>query len=96
MFGTIGHAHIAADKKGPLVDEMKTQAYAGVPGFVQGYVLFPEERPDEVFMVAMFTDRDAYYRNADDPAQHKRYLAYRALLEDDPNWTDGEWMSASG
>jgi hypothetical protein len=38
----------------------------------------------------MFTDREAYERNADDPAQNARYEAYRALLEADPQWHDGE------
>ena len=35
-------------------------------------------------------DREAYERNADDPAQHERYVEYRALLEDEPEWHDGE------
>ena len=30
-----------------------------------------------------------YDRNADDPAMHERYLEYRALIEDDPEWHDG-------
>jgi hypothetical protein len=27
---------------------------------------------------------------ADDPAQNDRYMEYRALMEDDPEWHDGE------
>ena len=28
-------------------------------------------------------------KNADDPAQHERYVAMRALLAADPEWHDG-------
>ena len=36
----------------------------------------------------MFKDRATYEKNADDPAQHERYVAYRALMEDEPQWHD--------
>jgi hypothetical protein len=55
-------------------------------------VLVPDEWNDEVLLVVMFEDRESYHRNADDPAQHEEYLKMRALLEADPEWTDGEWM----
>ena len=42
----------------------------------------------------MFDDKESYTKNADDPAQHQDYLKMRALLEDDPEWTDGEWVVA--
>ena len=44
----------------------------------------------------MFDDRDAYMKNADDPAQHEDYLKLRALLDADPEWIDGEWWSFGG
>jgi hypothetical protein len=28
--------------------------------------------------------------NADSPEQHQRYLAFREILESDPEWQDGE------
>ena len=31
--------------------------------------------------------------NADNPAQHQWYLKLRDLLEADPEWTDGEYLS---
>ncbi len=38
----------------------------------------------------MFEDRASYDKNADDPAQNEQYLEYRALMEDEPEWHDGE------
>ena len=31
--------------------------------------------------------------NADNPAQHEWYVKLRGLLESDPEWTDGEYLS---
>jgi hypothetical protein len=38
----------------------------------------------------VFEDRGSYEKNADDPKQHERYLEYRDLLEEEPEWHDGE------
>jgi quinol monooxygenase YgiN len=95
MFGTVGRAHIKPENRDKLIEVLAQQGYGGqVPGFVRSYVMFPENRENEVLMVAMFTDRDTYFKNADDPAQHQRYVEYRALFEDDPEWTDGEWIES--
>ena len=40
----------------------------------------------------IFEDRASYDKNANDPAQHERYTAMRALLEADPEWHDGMIM----
>ena len=47
-----------------------------VPGFIRSYMLFPEEREDEVLLFVIFEDRDYYMKNADDPAQDERYREY--------------------
>ncbi len=46
-----------------------------------------------VHVARVFTDREAYRRNADDPAQDARYREMRALLAADPEWHDGEIVS---
>jgi hypothetical protein len=42
-----------------------------------------------MWLFVAFEDRESYERNAEDPAQHERYLEYRALMEEDPEWHDG-------
>ena len=61
----------------------------GRPGFVAGYMLW-ENDSDTAWLFAIFEDRESYDRNADDPAQNERYVEYRALMEDEPEWHDGE------
>jgi heme-degrading monooxygenase HmoA len=91
MFGTVGRARINPENKERFVEVLRSQP-TDVPGFRNAYVMFPENREGEVILVAMFEDADTYWKNADDPAQHQRYLEYRALLEDEPEWSDGEWF----
>ena len=39
--------------------------------------------------LVIFESEAAYYRNAADPGQDRRYLQWRPLLESDPTWDDG-------
>ncbi len=95
MFGTVARAKIKPENRRAFEDVMtKQMADAPVQGFVAGYTMWPEKMDDEVMLVAIFEDRDSYMRNADDPAQDARYREMRALLESDPDWTDGEFVSA--
>jgi hypothetical protein len=45
-------------------------------------------------MVVRFTDRESYVANADSPGQDDRYHEFRALMESDPVWYDGEWVTS--
>jgi quinol monooxygenase YgiN len=65
---------------------------AQLSGMIVNYIYELDRDPDEALMLAVFDDRTAYERNAASPEQHERYLGYRALLESDPEWHDGEIM----
>ncbi len=93
MYGTIAHMRFKAENKQALVDNLTSQTRVDVPGFVSARLLFPDDRPGEAYLAAVFEDRDSYMKNADSPEQHDRYVQMRALLDADPEWTDGEWVS---
>src|SRR5262245_35702169 len=59
-------------------------------GLLADYILKSDRVPGEWFMLAVFDSEANYRRNADDPEQHRQYLALRALLKADPEWNDGE------
>ena len=46
--------------------------------------------PGEIFLVAVFASREAYWANAQSPEQNERFHELRALLVADPEWHDGE------
>lgn len=94
MYGTIMHGRLApGSTREAFRDTLAEGDYEPVPGFVSSHLLMPEGGGDDVWVAVFFTDRDAYRANADDPAQHDRYVAFRAHLAEDPEWFDGEWDS---
>ena len=94
MFGTVGNLRFDPANRDRLEQEINDDAYLGVDGYRWGQVLFDENDPGHALIVAVFDDRKTYFRNADDPAQDERYQRMRALLSEDPTWTDGEWSIA--
>jgi antibiotic biosynthesis monooxygenase len=90
MYGTVARTRVKPENRTPLREVFERQGEGGsIPGFVSSYVLW-ENDGDTAWLFAVFEDRASYDRNADDPAQHERYLEYRALMEDEPEWHDGE------
>ena len=93
MYGTCAQTRIKPENRDDLRKVFERQTYAEVAGYVTSYVLW-ENDSDVAWLFAIFEDRASYDRNADDPAQNERYLEYRTLLEDEPQWHDGEIESA--
>ncbi len=60
-----------------------------VDGFVAEYLLESETHPGEWLGLVIFESKESYLANAEDPAQHRWYERFRALLEADPEWNDG-------
>lgn len=65
-----------------------------VGGYRSAYLLRPENRPQELIMVAIFNDKDSYMANAVDPAQDAWYRRLRGLLTADPQWEDVDCLLA--
>ncbi len=93
MYGTCARTRVKSENREALRKVFEQQSYADVAGYRTSYVLW-ENDSDVAWLFAIFEDRGSYDRNADDPAQNERYLEYRALLEDEPEWHDGEIESA--
>jgi len=93
VYGTIARMKVTKENLDKLQTLMSEVEQREVPGYRSSHILVPDEWKDEVFMVAFFEDKASYVANADDPRMHEDYLRYRALLEADPEWTDGEWIA---
>jgi len=89
MYGTCAKARVKPENRDKLREVFGSQSAASMPGYVTAYTLW-ENDSDVVWLFAVFEDRETYDRNADDPAQNERYMEYRALMEEDPEWHDGE------
>lgn len=91
MYGTIARIKIDLTK----AEEMKALANSmGVPaGQVARYAYQMDADPGELFLVAVFESKEAYWANAQSPEQHERFTRLRALLLEDPEWHDGAIVS---
>lgn len=88
MYGTCARTTVKSENREALRAVFARQP-ADTDGYIGAYTLF-ENDSDVIWMFAIFRDRESYDRNANDPRQHEQYTAYRALMEDEPEWHDGE------
>ena len=97
MYGTVarmrakpGHTQAILD----MMNEWNRDRRPKVKGIVGGYMLTPDNSPDEPVMVAIFADLESSVANAQDPEQDRWFRQIREHLEADPDWTDGEIVEA--
>ena len=88
MYGTIARVKIDPAK---LEDLKALGRRIGVaPGQIARYVYQMDANPGEIYLVAVFESREAYWANARSPEQNQRFQEMRALMLSDPEWHDGE------
>ena len=93
MYGTIARIKIDPAR----IDELKALGnnMGLAPGQVAGYVYQTDADPGELFLAAVFESKEAYWANASSLEQHERFMQLRALFVEDPQWHDGEIVSAA-
>jgi quinol monooxygenase YgiN len=89
MYGTCARMVVKPENREAIRAIFKEDEGREIKGYVATYVL-SENDSDNMWLLAIFEDRATYDANADDPRMHETYVKYRALLEEDPEWHDGE------
>lgn len=89
MYGTIARIRIKPGREAEL-ERLSREENAEVSGILFQHVYRMDTDPQEFYLVVGFESKEAYRANAESPEQHARYETYRALLEQDPEWHDGE------
>ena len=93
MYGTIARVKIDPTK----LEELKAlgRRIGVAPGQIARYVYQMDADPGELFLVVVFESREAYWANTRSPEQNLRFQEMRALMLADPEWHDGEIVSAA-
>ena len=94
MYGTIARIHVKPGAVKQLLEMTKSESAMQIPGFVRQYIYRMNANPNEFYLVVIFENKQTYIDNADSPEQDARYREFRALLERDPEWHDGEIVYA--
>lgn len=95
MYGSIFRMKVKSGKEQELKDvfeEWERDRKPKIQGTIHSLVLKADDKPGEFMGVAIFPNKSSYSANAEDPAQDKWYKKMRELLEDDPEWEDGEFI----
>ena len=98
MFGTVARIRVLPGHEQALLGLQKNWDETRKPvvnGAVASYVFRSDRDPEEYSLIAIFRDRESYMANAADPAQDAWYQQMRSHLQSDPEWNDGEVVSAS-
>lgn len=90
MYGTVARMQIKPGMEAKLTELTKAYETLKVPGHVNTIVYRADANANEIFMAVVFDSKEAYRKNADDPAQDARFREMAALLEGEPEWHDGE------
>jgi quinol monooxygenase YgiN len=89
MYGTVAKMRVKPGK----LDEMRKltaeDEMMSIPGLVSTTVYQMDSDPNELIMCVVFTNKEAYVKNAESPEQNQRYEAFLALLDGAPEWNDG-------
>ena len=92
MYGTIAKMKV---KKGALEEIRKMETGRHPDGFVSTLVFQSDDDPNELWLIAIFRDKDSYFANAESPEQDQEFNRLRAMLTSDPEWHDGEVVFTS-
>jgi quinol monooxygenase YgiN len=92
MFGTIARVKVKPGMEHEFIAlaERWTRERGAASGQISEQVFKLEDRQNEYMFVGIFTDRDTYFQNANDPETDRWYRKMRATLTADPEWNDGE------
>ena len=96
VYGTILRMKLKAGQEQNAVDlfrEWERDRKPKAKGAIGGYLFKPDNRAGELIGFAVFSDKDSYVANADDPDQDRWFRRLRDLLEADPTWEDGEYVA---
>jgi quinol monooxygenase YgiN len=92
MYGTVALCRVRPDNFEKLRALAAAEEFLDIEGYVGTDLLVVDNHPDTVLMVVRFRDQAAYRANGDSADQDARYQEFRALMDDDPVWYDGDWV----
>ncbi len=96
MYGTMFRMKVKSGQEQKIIElfqDWERERKPKIKGVVGGLLLKPDNKPGVLVGAGIFVDKDAHLANANDPEQHQWFLKIRELLEADPEWEDGEFVS---
>ena len=96
MYGTVARMRVKPGLVNQLQEWMRQEETRSVPGYKTSYTYQMDTDPTAVFVAIVFESREAYVANAQSPQMDARYHELLALLEEPPEWHDGQIIYPQG
>jgi heme-degrading monooxygenase HmoA len=93
MYGTVARMKVKPGAL-PALKKMSEEASSRAKGFSGSFVYQMDKDPNEVYVVVLFNSKQEYVTNANSPEQDVAYEQMRLFLSAEPEWHDGEVISA--
>lgn len=90
MYGTVARMRVKPGMVHQLQDWMRHEDSRGMAGYKTSYTYQMDADPNSVYVAIIFESREAYVANAQSPQMDARYHELLALLEEPPEWHDGQ------
>lgn len=90
MYGTVARLRLKPGAEARMMELSKQFEKLNIPGYIGQYVYRMDADSNEYMLVVQFTDKDAYFANANNPEQDARFRQMMEMLEKEPDWNDGE------
>ncbi len=94
MYGTVARMQMKPGTEEQLMALQREIMARQIPGASAAYIYKIEGEPDVYYLVAVFESKDAYFANAESAEQAADYEKLAALFAAEPQWHDGEVISA--
>ena len=98
MYGTIAKCNVRPghfDDAREILEEWGNKLKPLHKGAVAAYTYRPDADPDVIFIVAVFSDKASYEAQGSVPEQGQWFQRLREHLAADPQWHDGEIITAA-
>ena len=89
MYGSIFNLKVKSGHEDILIALFNK--YEKPEGMIAWFVMNPDAKADWIG-IAVFENKESYVKNAENPAQHERFLEMMQHLDAEPTWTDGNYV----
>ncbi|MGL4648577.1 MAG: hypothetical protein ACRC1H_04150 [Caldilineaceae bacterium] len=90
MYGTVAKLRFKQGMEAEMLELREAMAKRTPVGAVATIVYKSDAEPLVWYLAHVAESQESYVANANSPEQHAQYQQMRALLEEDPEWNDGE------
>ena len=96
MYGNVARMLVKPGMVSQFQEWMRQEEARSVPGYKTSYTYQMDSDASTMFVAIVFESREVYVANAQSPQMDARYHELLALLEEPPEWHDGQIIYPQG